>query len=128
MFDYDPDYPNALIQIFQRRRRANARRRISLFTANRQKGSDDLLYRSEYFYSQHSSGALQQRVKRLERICIVLSVSILLLGFAGIWLALKTAKMIDTVALATKRVDLVCDEIEDALNTHSQYKCDNIVL
>ncbi|MCX4276163.1 MAG: hypothetical protein OSJ27_10405 [Candidatus Gastranaerophilales bacterium] len=59
---------------------------------------------------------------------IVLSVSILLLGFAGIWLALKTAKMIDTVALATKRVDLVCDEIEDALNTHSQYKCDNIVL
>jgi len=51
-----------------------------------------------------------------------------LLGFAGIWLALKTAKMIDTVALATKRVDLVCDEIEDALNTHSQYKCDNIVL
>lgn len=85
------------------------------------------MYTSEYF-RPHSIKDLEEKIKRLKRTCIILSISVILFALIGIHSALRVRKMVNAVESTTERVHLVCDEIEDALNSRSQSKRDNTVL
>lgn len=85
------------------------------------------MYTSEYF-NLHSIENLEKQIKHLKRTCIILSVSVILFALIGIHSALRVRRMVNAVESTTERVHLICDEIEDALNSRSQSKRDNTVL
>lgn len=85
------------------------------------------MYTSEYFHP-HSIEGLEEQIKRLKRTCMILSVSVTLFALIGIHSALRVRRMLNIVESTTERVCLICDEIEDDLNSQPQYKCDNTVL
>ena len=85
------------------------------------------MYTSEYF-NLHSIENLEKQIKHLKRTCTILSISVILFGFIGIHSVLRVRKMVNAVESTTERVHLICDEIEDALNSRPQYKCDNTTL
>ncbi|RKJ41556.1 hypothetical protein D7Y09_16110 [bacterium 1XD42-1] len=90
-----------------------------------QKVGDNPLYTSEYF-NLHSIENLEKQIKHLKRTCIILSVSVILFALIGIRSALQIRRMVNIVESTVERVCLICDEIEDDLNSRPQYKCDNI--
>lgn len=64
----------------------------------------------------------QQRIKRLERVCVVLSISVLLLGIIWICIALDFRKVVNVLVFITDRVDYIRQQMEAILeivqNTH----------
>ena len=85
------------------------------------------MYTSEYFHP-HSIEGLEEQIKRLKRTCIILSVSVILFALIGIHSSLRVRRMLNIVESTVERVCLICDEIEDDLNSQPQYKCDNTTL
>ncbi len=59
----------------------------------------------------NSEESLQQRVKRLERICIFLSIAILLLGFSGLRFVWTTISDLNYVITQTDRIVAQTDTI-----------------
>ncbi len=80
------------------------------------------MHTPEYLRSQHPIEELQQRLKRLERACIILSISVILFALIGIHSALRVRRMVNIVESTAERIRLTCDEIEDALNSQPQSK------
>ena len=55
---------------------------------------------------------LQRRVKRLERICLILCILILLLFFFGVNLAGTVGRIVGTFQYLTEQLDLICQKVD----------------
>lgn len=55
---------------------------------------------------------VQQRIKRLERVCAVLSISVLLLGVIGVCMALDFRKVVDVLVSVTDGVDYIRQQMD----------------
>lgn len=55
---------------------------------------------------------LQRRVKRLERICLILCIVVILLGLAGIRLAWTVGKIVGISELITEQLYLIGQQVD----------------
>ena len=55
---------------------------------------------------------VQQSSKRLERVCAVLSISVLLLGVIGVCMALDFRKVVDVLVSVTDGVDYIRQQMD----------------
>lgn len=59
---------------------------------------------------------IQRRVKRLERLCLFLSIILLLLGVFGVQLFIDFRRVIRVVGLFSERIDLLCKNVDSICN------------
>ena len=54
----------------------------------------------------------QRRVRRLERICLILCITVLLIGISGIRLAGTVGKIVGIFELITEQLDLISQKVD----------------
>lgn len=55
---------------------------------------------------------LQRRVRRLERICLILCIAVLLLGISGIRLAGTVGKIVGIFELITEQLNFIGQQVD----------------
>lgn len=54
----------------------------------------------------------QRRIKRLERICFVLSITILLVAIFGIGVSIRFCEVVGVLDFLTQRIDLIREQVD----------------
>jgi len=55
---------------------------------------------------------LQRRVKRMERVYLILCVAVLLLAIFGVWLAVTAGRIVGTFEFLTEQLDLISQQVD----------------